>query len=153
MESEPCKPLKAKQSVLAKNLRSHDFYEVSSGWPQEIGGLAFHRQASPGTFTDPFVVQEKRSIIHTQQQTSQQKRSLGFPPFHQNVLVQSFWDARDNSGRIKLLLSEQLIGKMNSSPGDWELGPRHDIVCFSFQHAPRGTSMLSSSYHRSTNTR
>jgi hypothetical protein len=51
--------------------------------------------------------------------------------------MQSCWDARDNNGRIKVLLSEQLIGK-SSNPTELEFGAANDIVCFLFQHAPRG---------------
>lgn len=37
-----------------------------------------------------------------------------------------------------MLLSEQLVRKSSSSPGELDLGPAIDIVCFAFQHAPRG---------------
>ena len=36
------------------------------------------------------------------------------------------------------MLSEQLVSK-TSSPGDMVLGITNDIVCFSFQHAPKGS--------------
>jgi hypothetical protein len=51
--------------------------------------------------------------------------------------MQNSWDARDSQGRIKITLSEQLITKA-SSPGEVDLGATNDIVCFSFQHAPKG---------------
>ena len=35
------------------------------------------------------------------------------------------------------MLSEQLINKA-ASLGEVDLGDTHDIVCFSFQHAPKG---------------
>jgi hypothetical protein len=51
--------------------------------------------------------------------------------------MQNSWDSRDPTGRIRILLSEQLISK-TASPGELDLGVTHDIVCFSFQHAPKG---------------
>jgi hypothetical protein len=35
------------------------------------------------------------------------------------------------------MLSEQLVSK-TGSPGELDLGITNDIVCFSFQHAPKG---------------
>ncbi|KAF2268301.1 hypothetical protein CC78DRAFT_613494 [Lojkania enalia] len=95
----------------------HDFYDISSKWPQEIES-------------------EKRTIGHPDRPTSQRKLCLEFPPFRQNVLLCSSWDARDHNGRIKIFLSEQLIGKTSTSE-PLEFGASNDIVCFAFQHAPR----------------
>ncbi|KAF1971578.1 hypothetical protein BU23DRAFT_569745 [Bimuria novae-zelandiae CBS 107.79] len=91
----------------------HGFHDATARWPQEI-------------------LNEKWSAIGPQHSGSY----LTFPQFHHNVLLQHSWDARDDNGRIKVLLSEQLIGK-NSSPGELNLGPANDIVCFAFQHAPQ----------------
>jgi hypothetical protein len=82
---------------------------------------------------------EKRSLTFADHPTSQRKPCLEFPPFHQQALMQNSWDARDPNGRIRILLSEQLISK-TASPGEVDLGVTNDIVCFSFQHAPKGTS-------------
>ncbi|KAF2638362.1 hypothetical protein P280DRAFT_509100 [Massarina eburnea CBS 473.64] len=95
----------------------HGFYEIGSKWPQEI-------------------VNEKRSLSDPLVTSSSRGPFLEFPPFHHNVLMQSSWDAQDNSGRIKILLAEQLIRKTNN-PGDQGLGASNEIVCFAFQHAPR----------------
>ncbi|KAF2174905.1 hypothetical protein K469DRAFT_680758 [Zopfia rhizophila CBS 207.26] len=95
----------------------HEYYEVAGKWPQEIE-------------------YEKRLPGYPDHQTSQRKPPLQFPPFHQNVLMQSSWDVRESSGRIKLFLSEQLLNNTNSTR-DLEIGATNDIVCFSFQHAPR----------------
>ncbi|KAF1955236.1 hypothetical protein CC80DRAFT_594424 [Byssothecium circinans] len=95
----------------------HGIYEIGSKWPQEIS-------------------HEKRLITDLPSSPTHRDSFLEFPPFHQNVLMQSAWDAREHSGRIKILLAEQLIRKTNSS-GDLELGTSHEIVCFAFQHAPR----------------
>lgn len=55
--------------------------------------------------------------------------------------MQRSWNAREQNGRIKVLLSEQLIGR-RSSPGQTDLGVTNDIVCFAFQHAPQGMKHL-----------
>ncbi|CAN9321301.1 unnamed protein product [Alternaria sp. RS040] len=93
------------------------FFEITSKWPQEIA-------------------HEKRSLTINDYPTSQQKPYLEFPPFHHRTLMQSSWDARDPNGRIRITLSEQLITK-STSPGEADLGATNDIVCFSFQHAPK----------------
>jgi len=50
------------------------------------------------------------------------------------------------------VLSEQLISN-NDSPGELGLGTINDIVCLSFQHAPRGMYQLPSSYRSISLTR
>ncbi|KAF2846966.1 hypothetical protein T440DRAFT_482213 [Plenodomus tracheiphilus IPT5] len=95
----------------------HGFFDIASKWPQEIA-------------------HEKRSLASVEQPTSQKRPCLEFPPFSLQTLMQTSWDARDNSSRIKIMLSEQLIGKP-ASPGQLDLGGANNIVCFSFQHAPR----------------
>lgn len=122
-------------------MRSHGVYEVSTRWPQEIGrpalGLAF--ATSPSAYLNS--VGKKNSTALSEQQSSQPKPPLEFPPFRQNILMQNSWDARDHHGRIKVLLSEQLIGNTNS-PSKLAFGASNDIICFSFQHAPRGKRIL-----------
>jgi len=51
--------------------------------------------------------------------------------------MQPTWDARDPRGRINIVLSEQLINR-SGSLGESDQGPSNEIVCFSFQHAPKG---------------
>lgn len=51
--------------------------------------------------------------------------------------MQTVWDPRDTSGRINIVLSEQLVGR-SSGPAELDLGIVNEIVCFSFQHAPKG---------------
>ncbi|RYN46313.1 hypothetical protein AA0119_g10469 [Alternaria tenuissima] len=97
------------------------FFDITSKWPQEIA-------------------HEKRSLTTNDYPTSQQKPYLEFPPFHHRTLMQSSWDARDPNGRIRITLSEQLITK-STSPGEADVGATNDIVCFSFQHAPKGTTI------------
>ncbi|KAF1944678.1 hypothetical protein EJ02DRAFT_432261 [Clathrospora elynae] len=93
------------------------FFDIASKWPQEIA-------------------HEKRSLSSVEQPTSQRKPCLEFPPFHQQTLMQNSWDSRDPNGRIRIMLSEQLVSK-TASPGELDLGATNDIVCFSFQHAPK----------------
>ncbi|KAI4648591.1 uncharacterized protein J4E78_008654 [Alternaria triticimaculans] len=93
------------------------FFDITSKWPQEIA-------------------QEKRSLAINEYPSSQRKQCLEFPPFHQRTLMQNSWNAHDPQGRIKIMLSEQLIMK-TTSPGEVDLGTTNDIVCFSFQHAPK----------------
>lgn len=85
---------------------------------------------------------EKRSATDPSVSTSQRGPFLEFPPFHQRLLMQTSWDARETSGRIKVLLSEQLIRK-TSTQRALDFGPSNDIVCFAFQHGPRGELALS----------
>jgi hypothetical protein len=74
--------------------------------------------------------------------TNQRKSCLTFPTFAQDTLMQFAWNAQDPSGRIKIVLSEQLVGR-NSARGQLDLGAANDIVCFSFQHAPIGERIAS----------
>ena len=87
--------------------------------------------------TDSALVNERRSAGLVGQQSSHQKPALEFPPFFQEVLMHKTWDAGDPSGRIRITLSEQLVCKTNNSD-ETESGMMHDLICFSFQHAPRG---------------
>jgi hypothetical protein len=95
-------------------------------------------------------VYEKRSNVHPLQQSSHHKPLLEFPPFRHNVLMQSTWDASEKSGRIKIVLSEQLVGK-TSNPSDMEFGGINEIACFSFQHAPRGMLMATTVQSHNSN--
>jgi len=82
-------------------------------------------------------VNQKQRPGHPEHVSSQCKQPLEFPPFHQNILMQKSWNAKESNGRIKVLLSEQLINNAEN-PGEVDFGPANGIVCFSFQHAPQG---------------
>jgi len=82
-------------------------------------------------------VNQKQQPGHPEHPSSQCKQPLEFPPFHQNILMQKSWDAKESNGRIKVLLSEQLVNNAEN-PSEVDFGPANGIVCFSFQHAPRG---------------
>ncbi|KAI9733152.1 MAG: hypothetical protein M1818_007270 [Claussenomyces sp. TS43310] len=61
-----------------------------------------------------------------------QGQSLNFPAFHRELLTQSYWNAGDEFGRIKIAIVEGL-------PRDSLLMPFeqvNSVVAFSFQHAP-----------------
>ncbi len=76
-----------------------------------------------------------RSSNSKEHPTSQPKQCLLFPQSDNNVLLKnSTWQPRGSDNRIKILLSERLVNQDGSlDTGSW------DIVCFSFQHAHRGT--------------
>lgn len=58
---------------------------------------------------------------------------LKFPPFHMEMLTQSWWSAGENMGRIKIIIAEGLVRKSaTASPFE----RTKNIVSFSFQHAP-----------------
>ncbi|KAF2450690.1 hypothetical protein P171DRAFT_516518 [Karstenula rhodostoma CBS 690.94] len=86
--------------------------------------------------SDNIAAHEQRIATDPQQPASQRGPFLEFPPFHQNILTQPSWNVREHNGRIKLLLSEQLVGK-NINPGEPDMGVANDLVCFTFQHAPQ----------------
>ncbi|CAI6339261.1 unnamed protein product [Periconia digitata] len=93
----------------------HGYYEIETQWPKEIVNA--------------------KPAIRDPNTTSQHGSFLEFPPFRFGVLGQYSWNARENAGRIKFILSEQLV--RNRGP-DLELGASNHVVCFTFQHAPRG---------------
>lgn len=75
-----------------------------------------------------------RSSRSNERPTSQPKQRLLFPRSDKNALLQtSAWEPRGTDNRIKIILSERLV----NSEGALETG-NNDIVCFTFQHAPRG---------------
>ncbi|KAH7080053.1 hypothetical protein BKA63DRAFT_234153 [Paraphoma chrysanthemicola] len=98
---------------------SHGLFDVTSKWPQEIA-------------------HEARGIVTAEHPTSHRNPSLLFPSFDPEKLFQTEWDCRDPGGRINVILSEQVVAKA-SSPTEADFGPFHEIVCFSFQHAPKDT--------------
>lgn len=57
---------------------------------------------------------------------------LKFPPFHMEMLTQSWWSAGENMGRIKIIIAEGLMRSSAASPFE----RTKNIVSFSFQHAP-----------------
>lgn len=95
----------------------------------------------PPYFANSPKVHERRSLSSVDQPTSQKAPCLEFPPFSPQLLIEPSWDVRDCSSRIRIMLSEQLIGK-TASPGELDLGATNEIVCFSFQHAPKGVCNL-----------
>ncbi|KAG0651172.1 hypothetical protein D0Z07_2359 [Hyphodiscus hymeniophilus] len=55
---------------------------------------------------------------------------LHFPTFHHELLSQSYWNAGDDLGRMKVVISEGRSGQ------DIGFEVMKNIVSFSFQHAP-----------------
>lgn len=56
--------------------------------------------------------------------------------FQQELLRQRHWSAADNLGRIKLVISE---GVSHGSEDNKTFEKVHNLVIFSFQHAPQGS--------------
>ncbi|TVY37945.1 hypothetical protein LSUB1_G003160 [Lachnellula subtilissima] len=61
---------------------------------------------------------------------------LKFPTFHKELLSQSYWNAGDDLGRIKLVIAEGFSRDNLTYPFERV----KNIVSFSFQHAPLGKS-------------
>lgn len=59
---------------------------------------------------------------------------LKFPRFHQELLTQNYWNAGDELGRIRVVISEGFPRESSILPYERIRG----IVAFSFQHAPIG---------------
>jgi hypothetical protein len=63
---------------------------------------------------------------------------LKFPVFHKELLSQSYWNAGDDFGRIKVVIAEGFSREHLAYPFD----RTKNIVSFSFQHAPIGKILL-----------
>lgn len=61
---------------------------------------------------------------------------LRWPKFHPEMLTQSYWNAAENMGRIKVTITE---GYLNA-PGALPFVKVKNLVSFSFQHAPQRRS-------------
>lgn len=85
--------------------------------------------------------QEAKCLTATEHSTNQRRPYLLFPSFIQQTLMQPEWDCRDPSGRINVILSEQTVCRTGSL-SEADLGVSNEIVCFSFQHAPKGESSI-----------
>jgi hypothetical protein len=59
---------------------------------------------------------------------------LKFPIFHHELLAQSYWNAGDELGRIKVVIAEGCV----RDPLSATLDRIKNIAAFSFQHAPLG---------------
>lgn len=57
---------------------------------------------------------------------------LRFPPFHEEMVTQSWWNAGEDMGRIKVVIAEGLIHGLGISTFE----RTRNLVAFSFQHAP-----------------
>ena len=57
---------------------------------------------------------------------------LKFPPFHQEMLNQTWWNAGEDMGRIRVTIAEGI------GHGETAFQKIKTIVAFSFQHAPLG---------------
>ena len=64
--------------------------------------------------------------------------SLRFPQFRSEMLSQNFWNAGENIGRIKIVISEGILPALTALP----FKRMKNLVSFSFQHAPLSNSTL-----------
>ncbi|EEP77258.1 predicted protein [Uncinocarpus reesii 1704] len=58
--------------------------------------------------------------------------TLRFPPFHEEILRHTHWDAGEMYGRLRIVIAEGLARPNRSPPFERV----RDIIIFSFQHAP-----------------
>ncbi|KAH8815144.1 hypothetical protein F5884DRAFT_641437, partial [Xylogone sp. PMI_703] len=65
---------------------------------------------------------------------------LKFPGFHQELLNQSYWDAGDDIGRIRVVITE---GIQTLTVPPLNIERLRNVVSFSFQHAPLNILELS----------
>lgn len=63
---------------------------------------------------------------------------MKFPTFHNELLSQSYWNAGDDLGRIKLVIAEGFARDSLTYPFE----RIKNVVSFSFQHAPLGEYLL-----------
>lgn len=84
------------------------------------------------------------SDIHPEFDKNGEHAELKFPEFHQAMLSQSWWNAGEALGRVKVVLAEGLARENRHPPFE----RIKNIVAFSFQHVPLGTriSFASSLY-------
>jgi hypothetical protein len=63
---------------------------------------------------------------------------LRFPPFHQEILHASSWDAGQHLGRIRIVMTEGFSRETHSPQNNLKHSfvRIRDVLAFSFQHAP-----------------
>ncbi|KAK2740474.1 hypothetical protein FQN57_006101 [Myotisia sp. PD_48] len=84
---------------------------------------SFFNERAPG----PHVID-----LGTQLDRNGNQDSLRFPPFHEELLHQSHWDAGDMYGRIRVVIAEG-FARPNRNPPFERV---RDLIKFSYQHAP-----------------
>ena len=75
-------------------------------------------------------------IIYTAVDRNGNNEILKFPPFYNETLAQNYWSAAESVGRIKVVLAEGIAREQRDPPFERV----KNIVSFSFQHAPLGTT-------------
>lgn len=94
--------------------------------PDEVSGVyRLHISALAAFLCLPTVLDFDKNGEHDE---------LRFPTFHSAMLSQSWWNAGETLGRIRLVLSEGLV-RANRHPPFERI---KNIVAFSFQHVPLG---------------
>ncbi|MCJ1374044.1 hypothetical protein MMC20_005274 [Loxospora ochrophaea] len=85
-----------------------------------VGGVLFNDEGPWPKIVD----------MSSQVDKSGNRDHLRFPPFHQEMLMQGWWNPGESLGRIKILIAEGFI------QGTQPYERLKNIVYFSFQHAP-----------------
>lgn len=65
---------------------------------------------------------------------------LRFPPFHQEMLMNNWWSAGEDLGRVRVVITE---GFTCSKGQPTAFRRVKNVVSFSFQHAPLGKTWQS----------
>ena len=80
--------------------------------------------------------QKKLTITEVDREGYQEP--LRFPPFHQEILHASSWDAAQHLGRIRIVMTEGFSRETSSPPNSLKHSfvRIRDVLAFSFQHAP-----------------
>jgi hypothetical protein len=89
------------------------------------------------SFLPDFFQHKFLTVIFSDVDKNGNQDSLRFPPFHQEILQQSHWDAGELHGRVRVTISEGFSRPRRSPPFERV----KDIIAFSFQHAPLRKSL------------
>ena len=80
------------------------------------------------------VANDSSAVVVTELSKSGELALLKFPAFKKELLSQSYWSPGDDTGRIKVVISEGFPRDSLTMP----LERVKNVVAFSFQHAPLG---------------
>lgn len=73
--------------------------------------------------------------LSTESDESGHQECLRFPPFRQEMLLNTWWSAGEDIGRVKVVITE---GLARSQGPPMAFRRTKNVVSFSFQHAPLG---------------
>ena len=116
-------------------------------WPEVIGRWFRFRQMARTNLEQRQQVRRSgplqcspSNLIDVPQHKS--TNELLFPAFHPEILQQAHWDAGEQLGRIKIVISEGIMSASSPlTPDKLAFDRLRDIIVFSFQHAPQSKSI------------